>query len=58
MLPFGGGIQQVTMTGPLLQQVLTSGRLNKGKGGFFAYGRLALRRAFSDLAHQQQTDTQ
>jgi len=34
MLPFGGGIQQVTMTGQLLQQVLTSGRLNKGRGGF------------------------
>ncbi len=34
MLPFGGGIQQVSMTGKLLQQLLTAGRLNAGRGGY------------------------
>ncbi|WP_247232496.1 bifunctional UDP-sugar hydrolase/5'-nucleotidase [Telluribacter sp. SYSU D00476] len=34
ILPFGGGISQVTMTGELLQQVLEAGRLSRGKGGF------------------------
>lgn len=34
ILPFGGGISQVTMTGDLLQKVLEAGRLSRGKGGF------------------------
>lgn len=34
MLPFGGGIQRVAMTGRLLQQLLTAGRLNVGRGGY------------------------
>ena len=37
ILPFGGEIQTVTMTGDLLQRVLTTGRLNKGRGGFLHY---------------------
>jgi 5'-nucleotidase len=34
ILPFGGGISQVRMTGELLHKVLEAGRLNRGKGGF------------------------
>ncbi|MPR34255.1 bifunctional metallophosphatase/5'-nucleotidase [Salmonirosea aquatica] len=34
ILPFGGGISQVNMTGDLLQKVLEAGRLSRGKGGF------------------------
>ncbi|WP_019989685.1 bifunctional metallophosphatase/5'-nucleotidase [Rudanella lutea] len=34
MLPFGGGIQRVAMTGRLLNNLLHTGRLNKGRGGF------------------------
>lgn len=34
MLPFGGGIQRVAMTGRFLQQLLESGRMNVGRGGF------------------------
>lgn len=34
ILPFGGGISQVRMTGDLLHKVLEAGRLNRGKGGF------------------------
>jgi 5'-nucleotidase len=37
ILPFGGEIQLVTMTGEVLQRVLATGRLNKGKGGFLHY---------------------
>lgn len=37
ILPFGGEIQTVTMTGDLLQRVLATGRLNKGRGGFLHY---------------------
>ncbi|GHB69285.1 bifunctional metallophosphatase/5'-nucleotidase [Persicitalea jodogahamensis] len=34
ILPFGGGIKQVNMTGDLLHKVLEAGRLSRGKGGF------------------------
>ncbi|MCY7357449.1 MAG: 5'-nucleotidase C-terminal domain-containing protein, partial [Rudanella sp.] len=34
ILPFGGGIQRAAMTGRLLQQLLTAGRLNVGRGGY------------------------
>lgn len=34
MLPFGGGMQRVAMTGRLLEQLLTAGRLNAGRGGY------------------------
>lgn len=34
ILPFGGGISQVNMTGEFLQKVLEAGRLSRGKGGF------------------------
>ncbi|GAB3177148.1 5'-nucleotidase C-terminal domain-containing protein [Telluribacter humicola] len=34
ILPFGGGISQVLMTGELLQQVLEAGRNSRGNGGF------------------------
>nr|WP_293832896.1 bifunctional metallophosphatase/5'-nucleotidase [uncultured Arsenicibacter sp.] len=37
ILPFGGEIQTVSMTGDLLKQVLTTGRQNKGRGGFLHY---------------------
>ena len=37
ILPFGGEIQTITMTGDLLQRILTTGRLNKGQGGFLHY---------------------
>jgi len=34
MLPFGGGISEVEMTGSLLQKMLETGFTNKGSGGF------------------------
>ncbi len=34
MLPFGGGIERVAMTGRLLNQLLEAGRLNVGRGGY------------------------
>jgi len=34
ILPFGGGISQVNMTGNLLDKVLKAGLLSRGKGGF------------------------
>jgi 2',3'-cyclic-nucleotide 2'-phosphodiesterase (5'-nucleotidase family) len=34
ILPFGGGISQVNMTGELLEKVLKAGLLSRGKGGF------------------------
>ena len=34
ILPFGGGLQTVTMTGELLQKILETGRLNVGRGGY------------------------
>ena len=34
ILPFGGGVSQVNMTGDLLHKVLEAGRLSRGKGGF------------------------
>ncbi len=34
ILPFGGGMSQVNMTGEFLGKVLEAGRLSRGKGGF------------------------
>lgn len=34
ILPFGGGMSQVNMTGTFLRKVLEAGRLSRGKGGF------------------------
>lgn len=34
ILPFGGGMSQVNMTGEFLKKVLEAGRLSRGKGGF------------------------
>ena len=34
ILPFGGGMSQVNMTGVFLQKILEAGRLSRGKGGF------------------------
>lgn len=34
MLPFGGGISEVEMTGTLLQKMLETGVTNKGSGGY------------------------
>ena len=36
-MPFGGGIQEVDMTGKLLKQILDQGEKNKGIGGYLLY---------------------
>ncbi len=37
VLPFGGGIQKVSMTGELLERVLNYGRLKAGTGAYLQY---------------------
>ncbi len=36
-MPFGGGIREVEMKGSLLNQILTVGEKNKGKGGYLLH---------------------
>lgn len=40
VLPFGGNVFTVTMTGALLRQVLNQGEANRGSGGYLAHHRV------------------
>jgi 2',3'-cyclic-nucleotide 2'-phosphodiesterase (5'-nucleotidase family) len=40
MLPFGGGLSEVRMSGALLQKTLDAGRNNKGNGGYLQMGKI------------------
>ena len=40
ILPFGGGIDEVEMTGTILRQTLDAGFYNKGKGGYLQLNRI------------------
>jgi 2',3'-cyclic-nucleotide 2'-phosphodiesterase (5'-nucleotidase family) len=40
MLPFGGGLVEVEMTGATLQKVLEAGQMNKSLGGYLQYVRV------------------
>ncbi len=40
VLPFGGGMKEVEMTGDLLLKVLETGLTKKGKGGFLQWGNI------------------
>lgn len=41
VLPFGGNVHAVTMTGALLRQVLDQGEANRGSGGYLAHYRVS-----------------
>jgi 2',3'-cyclic-nucleotide 2'-phosphodiesterase (5'-nucleotidase family) len=57
MLPFGGGLSEVRMTGALLQKTLDAGRNNKGSGGYLQLGKITNAADGSWIVNGQPLDT-